>query len=71
MVMETDGAHYNKRWGYLSRVGLYGKSYLTRHVEAYADIVTSRVSNLLLHTPYKFYNAHATQPLAHDVLPLE
>jgi hypothetical protein len=35
------------RWGYLSRAGLNDKSQLTRQIEKYADVYTSRVSNLL------------------------
>jgi len=42
----------NDRWGFMTRVGLHEKSHLFRQVEKYADIYTSRVSNLMDGTPY-------------------
>ena len=43
----------NPRWGLLMRAG-NDKSHLARQVERYADIYTSRVSNLLLCTPFAY-----------------
>ncbi|PKA62296.1 hypothetical protein AXF42_Ash016088 [Apostasia shenzhenica] len=64
-MLEADGEHFNKRWGYLSRAGLWDKSHLTRQIEKYADIYTSRVSNFLHYTPFMYFCAHE-QTLAHD-----
>ncbi|KAK9161863.1 hypothetical protein Syun_008204 [Stephania yunnanensis] len=64
-MLEADGEHFNKRWGYLSRAGLWDKSHLTRQIEKYADIYTSRVSNFLNHTPFMYFRAQE-QTLAHD-----
>jgi HAD superfamily 5'-nucleotidase-like hydrolase len=54
----------NPRWGLLTRTGS-DKSHLARQVERYADIYTSRVSNLLLATPYAYFRSHRGS-LAHD-----
>lgn len=43
----------NARWGLLTRAG-NDKSHLARQVERYADIYTSRVSNLLWMTPFAY-----------------
>jgi 5'-nucleotidase len=43
----------NPRWGLLMGAG-NDKSHLARQMESYADIYTSRVSNLLYATPYAF-----------------
>jgi HAD superfamily 5'-nucleotidase-like hydrolase len=43
----------NPRWGLLMRAG-NDKSHLARQVERYADIYTSRVSNLLFATPFVY-----------------
>ncbi|MBI5532192.1 MAG: HAD-IG family 5'-nucleotidase [Deltaproteobacteria bacterium] len=43
----------NPRWGLLTRAG-NDKSHLARQIERYADIYTSRVSNLLYATPYVY-----------------
>ncbi|MEM9192858.1 MAG: HAD-IG family 5'-nucleotidase [Myxococcota bacterium] len=43
----------NKRWGLLMRAG-NDKSHLARQMERYADIYTSRVSNLLTYTPFVY-----------------
>jgi 5'-nucleotidase len=43
----------NTRWGLLTRAG-NDKSHLARQIERYADIYTSRVSNLLYATPYVY-----------------
>jgi HAD superfamily 5'-nucleotidase-like hydrolase len=47
---------YNRRWGLLMRSG-NDKSSLARQMEQYADIYTSRVSNLLYLTPYAYLRA--------------
>lgn len=44
---------FNPNWGPLMRAG-NDKSHLARQMESYADIYTSRVSNLLYATPYAF-----------------
>eukprot|EP00271_Cylindrocystis_brebissonii_P011130 TRINITY_DN2791_c0_g1_i1.p1 TRINITY_DN2791_c0_g1~~TRINITY_DN2791_c0_g1_i1.p1 ORF type:complete len:780 (+),score=160.50 TRINITY_DN2791_c0_g1_i1:243-2582(+) len=64
-MIEEEGAFFNKLWGYLSRAGLWDKSHLTRQIEKYADIYTSRVSNFLRYTPFMYFRSHA-QSLAHD-----
>ncbi|KAL3727894.1 hypothetical protein ACJRO7_032612 [Eucalyptus globulus] len=64
-LLETDGELFNKRWGYLSRAGLWDKSHLMRQIEKYADIYTSRVSNFLHYTPFMYFRSQE-QSLAHD-----
>ncbi|XP_024520230.1 cytosolic purine 5'-nucleotidase isoform X2 [Selaginella moellendorffii] len=64
-MLEADGEYFNKRWGYLSRAGLWDKSHLMRQIEKYADIYTSRVSNFLRFTPFMYFRSQA-QSLAHD-----
>ncbi|KAK9129635.1 hypothetical protein Sjap_010122 [Stephania japonica] len=56
-MLEADGEHFNKRWGYLSRAGLWDKSHLTRQIEKYADIYTSRILNFLHHTPFMYFRS--------------
>jgi len=41
------GTGVNKHWGYMCRARFSDKSHLMRQIEKYADIYTSRVSNLL------------------------
>ena len=55
-LVKVDGADFNPVWGYLMRTG-NDKSHLTRQVERYADIYTSRVSNLGPYSPFMFYRA--------------
>ncbi|XP_035817181.1 uncharacterized isoform X6 [Zea mays] len=64
-MLEADGELFNKRWGWLSRAGLWDKSHLTRQIEKYADIYTSRVSNFLHYTPFMYFQSQE-QTLAHD-----
>ncbi|KAI8561980.1 hypothetical protein RHMOL_Rhmol04G0382900 [Rhododendron molle] len=64
-LLETDGEHFNRRWGFLSRAGLWDKSHLMRQIEKYADIYTSRVSNFLHYTPFIYFRSQE-QTLAHD-----
>ncbi|MGZ5384528.1 MAG: 5'-nucleotidase domain-containing protein, partial [Acidimicrobiia bacterium] len=54
----------NDRWGMLMRAGA-DKSLFARQVERYADVYTSRVSNLLYATPNGFLRAFRS-PLPHD-----
>ncbi|MBP1773062.1 MAG: surE2 [Holophagaceae bacterium] len=46
----------NTRWGLLTRAG-NDKSHLTRQIERYADIYTSRVSNFLHATPFAYFRS--------------
>jgi HAD superfamily 5'-nucleotidase-like hydrolase len=46
----------NERWGLLMRAG-NDRSHLARQIERYADIYTSRVSNLLAYSPYVYLRA--------------
>nr|XP_034925778.1 cytosolic purine 5'-nucleotidase-like isoform X2 [Populus alba] len=64
-MLEADGELFNKRWGFLSRAGLWDKSHLMRQIEKYADIYTSRVSNFLHYTPFMYFRSQE-QTLAHD-----
>jgi hypothetical protein len=54
----------NPRWGLLLRAG-NDKSNLAHQIERHADIYTSRVSNLLLATPFAYFRAGRTT-LPHD-----
>ena len=54
----------NATWGPLMRSG-YDKSLFARQVERYADVYTSRVSNLESVTPFGILRA-AWAPLPHD-----
>jgi 5'-nucleotidase len=47
------GELLNARWGLLLRAG-NDKSHLARQIERYADVYTSRVSNLLTQTPFVY-----------------
>ena len=64
-MLEQDGKHFSRRWGYLSRAGLNDKSQFTRQIEKYADVYTSRVANFLRYTPYMYFRS-PSQSLAHD-----
>lgn len=57
----------NRRWGPLLRAGS-DKSRMARQLERYADIYTSRVSNLALYTPYAYLRPPAGT-LPHDPRP--
>lgn len=54
----------NPTWGPLMRAGS-DKSLFARQIERYADVYTSRVSNLLAETPYGYLRA-ARSSLPHD-----
>lgn len=62
--MTPDPSEMSRYWGYMSRAGFADKSHLMRQIEKYADIYTSRVSNLLPCTPYKQFLC-PRQSLAH------
>ena len=64
-AIADEGSHVNRYWGYMSRAGFADKSHLMRQIEKYADIYTSRVSNLLPYTPYKQFLCQR-QSLAHS-----
>ncbi|HWL44184.1 MAG TPA: HAD-IG family 5'-nucleotidase [Ilumatobacter sp.] len=59
------GALGNHEWGPLMRAG-NDKSLFARQVEKYADVYTSRVSNLLARTPFAYLRATRTS-LPHDL----
>jgi HAD superfamily 5'-nucleotidase-like hydrolase len=52
-MAQLSGELANRRWGLLLRAG-NDKSHLARQVERYADVYTSRVSNLLAATPFVY-----------------
>ncbi|MEM9489889.1 MAG: HAD-IG family 5'-nucleotidase, partial [Myxococcota bacterium] len=52
------------RWGLLMRAG-NDKSHMARQIERHADIYTSRISNFLAHTPFKYLRS-ARGSLPHD-----
>jgi HAD superfamily 5'-nucleotidase-like hydrolase len=54
----------NPHWGLLMRTG-NDKSYLAYQVERFADIYTSRVSNLMYTTPFAYLRSHRGS-LPHD-----
>jgi HAD superfamily 5'-nucleotidase-like hydrolase len=56
----------NPHWGLLTRAG-NDKSHLARQIERYADIYTSRVSNLLYATPFVYLRSRRGS-LPHDPL---
>ncbi|MFC1828917.1 HAD-IG family 5'-nucleotidase [Thermodesulfobacteriota bacterium] len=55
---------FNPRWGLITRTG-WDKSYLSRMLERYADIYTSRVSNFLCRTPFAYLRSTRSS-LPHD-----
>jgi 5'-nucleotidase len=63
-LARASGCLRNERWGPLMRSG-NDKSLFARQVERYADVYTSRVSNLLDATPYGYLRA-ARGTLPHD-----
>jgi len=56
---------YNNRWGQLMRAG-NEESYFAFQVERYACIYMSKISDLLQHSPRKYFRAHR-RPLAHEM----
>jgi HAD superfamily 5'-nucleotidase-like hydrolase len=63
-LARESGELVNPNWGLLMRTG-NDKSHLARQIERYADVYTSRVSNLLLHTPF-LYARSPRGSLPHD-----
>ena len=57
----------NQGWGPLLRTG-NDKSHLARQIERYADVYTSRVSNLLALTPFVYLRSPRGS-LPHDAGP--
>ncbi|MEI6593020.1 MAG: HAD-IG family 5'-nucleotidase [Holophagaceae bacterium] len=55
-LAQASTALVNPRWGLLTRAG-NDKSHLTRQIERYADVYTSRVSNFLFATPYAYFRS--------------
>ncbi len=55
-LAKTSNELFNRRWGSLMRCGT-DKSHLARQIERYADVYTSRVSNLLNYTPFVYLRA--------------
>jgi 5'-nucleotidase len=61
------GEVHKVRWGPLLRAG-NDKSHLARQIERYADLYTSRVSNLLYATPFAFFRSpYTTMPHDQDL----
>lgn len=58
---------HNPNWGLLMRAG-NDKSQLARQIERYADVYTSRVSNLLYATPFAYMRSRRGS-LPHDPVP--
>ncbi len=67
LAAAADKAH-NSRWGLLMRAG-NDKSQLARQIERYADLYTSRVSNLLYATPFAYLRSHRGS-LPHEGWPI-
>lgn len=63
-LARASGEMGNSTWGPLMRAG-NDKSLFARQVERYADVYTSRVSNLLAETPFAYLRA-ARGSLPHD-----
>lgn len=55
-LAKRSGELFNAVWGPLMRCGS-DKSHLARQIERYADVYTSRVSNLLRYTPFVYMRA--------------
>ena len=63
-LAQAAGELANPSWGPVMRAGI-DKSLFARQVERYADVYTSRVSNLGLATPFAYLRAPRS-PLPHD-----
>lgn len=66
-LARASGHVFNDRWGPSMRAG-NDMSFLARQMESYADIYTSRVSNLLYATPYGYLRSQRGL-LPHDTEP--
>ena len=64
-LLFSEGCSMNRYWGFMARAGFADKSHLMRQIEKYADIYTSRVSNLFQYTPRAHFRGHR-QLLAHE-----
>ena len=64
-LLFSEGSSMNRYWGFMARAGFADKSHLMRQIEKYADIYTSRVSNLFQYTPRAHFRGHR-QLLAHE-----
>jgi len=64
-AIQKDGADFNERWGHLSRAGVNDRSALQKQVEKYADLYTSKVSNLGHYSPFVYFRS-PTQSMTHD-----
>ncbi|MEN9581338.1 MAG: hypothetical protein RJA70_4347 [Pseudomonadota bacterium] len=70
-LAKISGELFNAGWGPLMRCGS-DKSHLARQIERYADIYTSRVSNLLRYTPFVYLRApRGTLPHDTDLINIE
>lgn len=67
-LVAADGTTSNAMWGFLLRAG-NDKSHLTRQIERYADIYTSRVSNFAYYTPFMYFRSPRGS-LPHDPVAL-
>jgi 5'-nucleotidase len=65
-VARQAGTAHSSRWGLLMRAG-NDKSQLARQIERYADVYTSRVSNLVYTTPFAYLRSPRGS-LPHDPL---
>ena len=63
-MARSSGELVNSRWGLVMRTG-NDKSHMARHVERHADVYTSRVSNFLYATPFRYLRS-ARGSLPHD-----
>jgi HAD superfamily 5'-nucleotidase-like hydrolase len=63
--IERDGCHFNATWGHLCRAGVNDRSMLLKQIEKYADVYTSKVSNLGLYSPYMYWRAPPVS-MGHD-----
>lgn len=66
-LASKSGQLVNTRWGPLMRAG-NDKSHLARQLERHADVYTSRVSNLLMQTPFAYLRSRPGL-LPHDPMP--
>jgi hypothetical protein len=66
-VAARAGRVHSERWGLLMRAG-NDKSQLARQIERYADVYTSRVSNLLFVSPFAYLRSPRGS-LPHDAVP--
>ena len=63
--IERDGRDFNYLWGHLLRAGVNDRSMLLKQIEKYADVYTSKVSNLGLYSPYMYWRSPPVS-MGHD-----